>query len=173
MPSNNKGRGSGEMSREVIHNDDYDVLEQSFSLLSEETIDPSSIDDTLPSIHKKADIENLHQTLANDMEINQKKVAKLNQSLVPGKSYYSDDGASNMIRLQKSKRLSKLKEVDTDGRSADVSHLHNRIIEEDARISEESEDFTAVNDFYFNDGSLHSKLDARTVPFGMALLLYV
>ncbi|OMJ27882.1 hypothetical protein AYI69_g2666 [Smittium culicis] len=97
----------------------------------------------------------------------------LNQSLIPGNPYFSDDRSSNMIRLQKSKRLSKLREVDSEGRSADIGISSNRLIDENSRISEESEDFNANGDFYFNDGTIQPNNDIRTISFGTALLLYM
>ncbi|OMJ22215.1 hypothetical protein AYI70_g3030 [Smittium culicis] len=79
----------------------------------------------------------------------------LNQSLIPGNPYFSDDRSNS------------------EGRSADIGISNNRLIDENSRISEESEDFNANGDFYFNDGTIQPSNDIRTISFGTALLLYI
>ncbi|PVU98598.1 hypothetical protein BB559_001425 [Furculomyces boomerangus] len=92
----------------------------------------------------------------------------------PINPYFNDDRSRNMIRLQKSKRLSKLREVNYEG-AQDKKHALGTVdgTEDGELLSDGTEEFDENEDFYWNDGSRPAQSDNKTISTYVALFLYL
>ncbi|OMH78426.1 hypothetical protein AX774_g8187 [Zancudomyces culisetae] len=80
--------------------------------------------------------------------------------------------SGNTIRLQKSKRLSKLKDIINDN-NFDKKNDDYRELDNAGRVSEESTDFVDDQEFFFNDGQQYISPAKAPLSTYSTVLLYI